>query len=131
MLDFVNGAFTALLFTAGTRPPHISGVPEGWAYSIRIGPGPKHKVDFDGFKDGVLLEAKGPGYQALLERMHGKAFFEGIDGMLNQAKRQFEAAGDTPIHWHFAEREVADIVRKEFRENRLGSIKVFHTPVSP
>jgi hypothetical protein len=108
----------------------ISGAPEGWAYSIRIGPGPKDKVDFDGFKDGVLLEAKGPGYLALLKRMHGKSFFEGIEGMLNQARRQFDAAGTAPIHWHFAEREVADIVRKEFRENRLGSIKVFHTPVS-
>jgi hypothetical protein len=111
----------------------LTGAPAGWVYRIRTGPGtgPKDRVDFDGFKNGVLLEAKGPGYRALLERMYGKPFFEGIKEMVKQARRQFIAAKGTPIHWHFAEQEVADIVRKEFQKNNLGSIKVVHTPASP
>jgi len=107
----------------------ISAAPEGWAYSIRIGPGPKDKVDFDGFKDGVLLEAKGPGYRELIERMYGKPFFEGLKEMLNQAQRQRVAAKGVPIHWHFAEREVADLARKLFESEGFKNVKVFHTPV--
>jgi hypothetical protein len=109
----------------------VSGAPEGWAYSIRIGPGPKDKVDFDGFKNGVLLEAKGPGYRELLERMYGKPFFEGIDELLKQAIRQRKVSNGLPIHWHFAEREVADLARKLFKERGYTDIQVFYTPVQP
>ncbi len=111
----------------------LTGAPAGWVYRIRTGPGtgPKNRVDFDGFKNGTLLELKGPGYRQLLERMYGKPFFEGIKEIVKQAQRQFLAAKGTPIHWHFAEHEVADIVRREFQRNNLGTIKVFHTPASP
>jgi hypothetical protein len=120
---------TSMSAEARRYQSHISGVPEGWAYSIRIGPGPKHKVDFDGFKDGVLLEAKGPGYRELLERMYGKPFFEGMKEMLNQAQRQRVVAKGVPIHWHFAEREVADLARKLFEREGFKNVKVFYTPV--
>jgi restriction endonuclease fold toxin 5 of polymorphic toxin system len=96
-----------------------TGAPEGWVYRVRTGPGPKDFVDFDGFKDGVLLEVKGPGYKALLEKMQGKPWFEGLDEMLEQAERQLQAAGTTPIQWHFAEREVSALVRKLFKANSL------------
>jgi hypothetical protein len=88
-------------------------------------------VDFDGFKDGVLLEVKGPGYRQLLERMGGRRWFQGVDEMLEQARRQIDAANDTPIQWHFAEREVADFMRELFQKRNLGRIKVVHTPASP
>jgi hypothetical protein len=110
---------------------HLTGAPAGWVYRVRTGPGPRDFVDFDGFKDGVLLEAKGPGYKALLEKMHGKKWFKGLDEMLEQAERQLRAANGTPIQWHFAEREVADIVRKLLQENEFDTIKVVHTPSSP
>ncbi|WPB76966.1 Tox-REase-5 domain-containing protein [Archangium violaceum] len=102
----------------------ITGAPEGWVYRVRTGPGLKDFVDFDGFKNGVLLEVKGPGYKALLEKMQGKPWFEGLDEMLEQAERQFKAAGSTPIQWHFAEREVSDLMRKLFKANRLDRIEV-------
>lgn len=106
----------------------ITSAPEGWVYRVRTGPGPKDYVDFDGFQNGVLLEVKGPGYKALLEKMQGKPWFEGAEEMLDQAKRQLKAAGNTPIQWHFAEREVADLMRKLFEENNLDSIKVIPSP---
>jgi hypothetical protein len=106
----------------------LTGAPEGWVYRVRTGPGPKDSLDFDGFKNGVLLEIKGPGYLELLKKMQGKPWFEGIEEMIAQAKRQFKAAGDTPIEWHFAEREVADLMRALFKGERLREIKVIHTP---
>jgi hypothetical protein len=106
----------------------VTGAPEGWVYRVRTGPGPKDFVDFDGFKNGVLLEIKGPGYQQLLEKMRGKPWFEGIEEMLDQARRQRTAAKGVPIQWHFAEREVADLMRVLFQSERLREIKVIHTP---
>jgi hypothetical protein len=111
----------------------LTGTPAGWVYRIRTGPSTSRKegVDFDGFKDGVLLEAKGPGYRKLLEKMYGKPWFRCIDKMLDQAQRQLSAAKGSPVQWHFAEREVADLVRQAFEDNNLGRIKVFHTPDAP
>jgi hypothetical protein len=106
----------------------VTGAPEGWVYRVRTGPGPKDYVDFDGFENGVLLESKGPGYLKLLEKMQGKSWFEGVEEMLKQAQRQFAAAKGVPIQWHFAEREVADLIRKLFKGESLREIKVIHTP---
>ncbi|HYO72293.1 MAG TPA: Tox-REase-5 domain-containing protein, partial [Archangium sp.] len=101
-----------------------TGAPEGWVYRVRTGPGPKDFVDFDGFKDGVLLEVKGPGYKALLEKMYGQEWFRGAEDMLDQAQRQFRAAKGTPIRWHFAEKEVADLMKALFEDKQLSRIKV-------
>ncbi|HZI06125.1 MAG TPA: Tox-REase-5 domain-containing protein, partial [Archangium sp.] len=77
-----------------------------------------------GFKNGVLLEVKGPGYKALLEKMYGQEWFRGIKDLLAQARRQLNAANGTPIQWHFAESEVAELVRRLLREKNLDKIKV-------
>ncbi|WP_233585190.1 Tox-REase-5 domain-containing protein [Corallococcus sp. CA054B] len=102
----------------------VTGAPAGKVYTV-------HEVKFDGFKMGVLLETKGPGYARFLKDGSFRTWFRGADGMLEQAKRQFKAAKGTPIHWHFAEREVADAVRDLFRNEGLGTIKVVFTPPSP
>ncbi len=109
----------------------VTGAPEGWVYRVRTGPGPKDYVDFDGFKDGVLLEVKGPGYQKLLRKMQGKPWFEGLDDMLAQAERQRRAARGMPIHWHFAEREVADLVRSLLAKEDTAKVTVIYNPASP
>ncbi len=58
-------------------------------------PGVEYRVGtvvFDGFADGVLLEAKGPGYANLLD-----APWADIRGdFLNQGLRQVAAANGTP-----------------------------------
>ncbi|WP_233277944.1 Tox-REase-5 domain-containing protein [Myxococcus stipitatus] len=102
----------------------VTGAPIGKVYNVE-------GVRFDGFNLGVLLETKGPGYAKFLKDGSFRAWFRGADGMLDQARRQFEVARGTPIHWHFAEREVASAVRDLFRTEGLGAIKVVHTPIAP
>ena len=109
----------------------VTGAPEGWVYRVRTGLGPKDFVDFDGFRDGALLEAKGPGYEELLRKMHGKRWFNGLKDMASQARRQLEAAHDVPLQWHFAEREVADRLREVLRSQGASHIQVIHTPSAP
>ncbi|NMO19400.1 hypothetical protein HPC49_22380 [Pyxidicoccus fallax] len=99
----------------------VTGAPDGYAYTVR-------GVKFDGYRDGVLLETKGPGYARFLKNGSFRAWFRGADGMLQQAERQFMAALGTPIEWHFAEREVADAVRAMLRDSDLDDIKVVFTP---
>jgi hypothetical protein len=47
-------------------------------------------VKFDGFKNGVLLEAKGPGYAKFFEGLDPKEWFRhsGAQGLIDQAQRQ-------------------------------------------
>jgi hypothetical protein len=49
------------------------------------------------------------------------------DEMMDQSARQLEAARGRPVEWHFAEKDVADYMRKEFAKKRPG-VTVFYTP---
>jgi RHS repeat-associated protein len=80
-------------------------------------------VRFDGFDGTVLLEAKGPG----LARMVDKGWFTGMQGWIEQAKRQADAAPGYPIQWHVAEPEVANALRQRFKADDIA-IDVIHTP---
>ncbi|HLL02105.1 MAG TPA: Tox-REase-5 domain-containing protein [Myxococcaceae bacterium] len=87
-------------------------------------------VKFDGFKDGVLLEAKGPGYANKFDDELGpKAWFvqSGAKQLLEQAERQLRAAPGVPIRWHVAEKKAADAIRKLLKGNRIEGIEVVHT----
>jgi hypothetical protein len=91
-------------------------------------------VAFDGFKDGVLLECKGPNYaNKFLDNLDPKHWFEntGAQRIIDQARRQFEAANGVPIHWHVAEAKAAEAIRKLLKDAGYGQIKVFHTPALP
>ena len=90
-------------------------------------------VKFDGFKDGVLLEAKGPGYaNKFLESLDPKPWFKpsGAKALVDQAERQLKAARrtGTPIRWHVAEEKVADAIRLLFKRERVLGVEVVHTP---
>jgi hypothetical protein len=104
----------------------ISGRPVDDAYVVR-------GVRFDGYKDGVLLEAKGPGYaNKFLENLSPKKWFtRGARNMVEQALRQTKAVNGTPIRWHVAEAKVADAIRKLFKNEGVRGIEVVHTPVPP
>jgi hypothetical protein len=103
----------------------VTGAPEGWAYRI-------DDVDFDGFEDGILQEAKGPGYAHFFDaELDPLEFFEGIKGIRRQAQRQVEAAQGKPIRWYVAERKFADALRKLFSESELDAIEVVHLPALP
>jgi hypothetical protein len=76
-------------------------------------------------RTGIMFEAKGPGYAALLRKADKSTFTQSIvKGWINQAQRQVQAAGDRPIVWYFAEKEVADYARKIFAESELGLTKI-------
>jgi Restriction endonuclease fold toxin 5 len=89
-------------------------------------------VKFDGFKDGVLLEAKGPGYAQFFDGLEPKYWFRpsGAQELIAQAKRQSEKIRGMgiPVEWHVAEKQVADALRLLFERNDIDGIKVIHTP---
>jgi hypothetical protein len=90
-------------------------------------------VRFDGFKDGVLLEAKGPGYaNKFLDDLAPKRWFKntGAKELVRQALRQLDAARGTgvPIRWHIAEEKTAQAIRLLFKDERVVGIEVVYTP---
>ncbi|MCE9672099.1 immunity 52 family protein [Myxococcus stipitatus] len=58
-------------------------------------------VKFDGFEEGVLLEAKGPGYATFFKGLDPKRWFKnsGAKSLGEQALRQVNAAKGMPIRW--------------------------------
>ncbi|WP_255424875.1 Tox-REase-5 domain-containing protein [Corallococcus sp. CA053C] len=89
-------------------------------------------VKFDGFKDGVLLEAKGPGYTKFFDGLETKEWFRhsGARGLIEQARRQLRNVHGTgfPIQWHVAEASAADAIRRLLDEAKVRGIDVVHTP---
>ncbi|RYZ14299.1 MAG: hypothetical protein EOO70_07785, partial [Myxococcaceae bacterium] len=93
-------------------------------------------VKFDGFKEGVLLEAKGPGYANMfLDNLKPRVWFEGsgAKALVEQAQRQLRAARGTgaPIRWHIAEQSTADALRKLFKDREIHGIEVVFSPPMP
>jgi hypothetical protein len=88
-------------------------------------------VRFDGCRaeDGVMLEAKGPGYA---DKMDGpndwQEWYTGAKDIGDQMKRQATAATGRMVEWHFAEKPVADFFRKFTEKNKLTNIVVIFTP---
>jgi hypothetical protein len=106
----------------------VTGAPEGYAYRVKSG---DKEVDFDGFDQGVLLEAKATGYAKWITRkLEFFGNFQGRDHLLEQAKRQFKAANGTPIRWIVAEEKLAGALKKLFKAERLD-IEVVHIPPIP
>jgi hypothetical protein len=88
-------------------------------------------VRFDGFKDGVLLEAKGPGYaNKFLDDLDPEYWFEhsGAQELVDQALRQERAAKGIPIVWHVAEAKAAEAIRLLLKRERVRGVTVVHTP---
>ncbi|MCY1029927.1 Tox-REase-5 domain-containing protein [Corallococcus sp. BB11-1] len=106
----------------------VTGAPEGSAYRMQDG---DMKVDFDGFnaKEDMLLEAKGPGYEAFIKSdTEMKEFFQGLTGVVEQARNQFKLARGRRIRWIVAEKRFADILRKTFTDYEFDNIEVVHVP---
>jgi hypothetical protein len=89
---------------------------------------------FDGYKNGVLLEAKGPGYAEFFdEKFVPKEWFklsEGAEELVRQAKRQskkVEGMG-IPIEWHVAEKHAAEAIWQMLQDAKVVGISVIHTP---
>jgi hypothetical protein len=88
-------------------------------------------VKFDGFKKGVLQEAKGPGYaNKFLDDLNPKSWFKhsGAKALVDQARRQLKAAKGVSIRWSIAEEKTADAIRYLFKRNDVAGIEVVHVP---
>lgn len=101
--------------------------PRGYAYRVKGG---GEEVDFDGFEEGVLLEAKGPGYAKFLdEALNVKPFFKGAEKLMEQAQRQLTAAPQSPIRWIVAEEKFAAALKNLFSFKNIDIEVVYLPPV--
>lgn len=88
-------------------------------------------VRFDGYKNGKLIEAKGPGYKNFINR-EGRFydwFKRGETALFKQAERQHLAASahGVWVEWHIAEARFAKLMAQVVRQEGWR-IKVVHTP---
>jgi len=89
----------------------INGISGSYEYAIG-------EVRFDGYKDGVLLEAKGF-YQQLFKS--GKVSKGQIYGeMQKQLQRQVDAANGKKLEWHFAEQATMEQFQEVLKNSETG-----------
>lgn len=91
-------------------------------------------VKFDGFKEGVLQEAKGPGYAKFFEDFDPKRWFKntGARQLVEQAQRQSDKVLGMgfQIEWHVAEADAAKAIRRLLDGAGVAGIKIVHTPMN-
>jgi hypothetical protein len=123
--DLGPGAWSAAAESMSTRAAayqaQVTGMARGTVYEV-------NGVRFDGFSEGVLQEAKGPGYASFVRDGKFMPWFEGRSSLLSQAQRQVEAAGDVPIRWYVAEEESADAIRSLLATRGISGIDVVYLP---
>jgi hypothetical protein len=106
----------------------VTGAPKGWCYRVcRNG----DCVDYDGYdpKTGILLEAKGLGYDKWFKpNLEARFEFKGLKALRVQAQKQSRLAGDLRVRWHVAEPRMVDIFKKLFERWDIEGIEVVYTP---
>ncbi|MEW7289954.1 Tox-REase-5 domain-containing protein [Aquimarina sp. 2304DJ70-9] len=99
-----------------------------WNESFKL-----NNVKFDALKDGVLGDAKSQ-MRNFVDSATGrfKPFFAnsatGGQALIEQARRQINAAGGNPIEWHFEFEEVKRAVEFLFEDLNDINIILIHTP---
>lgn len=106
--------------TSAAYQQQVSGFPSDFTYNV-------NGVEFDGYLDDVLLEAKGPNYAWMVTDGQFRPGMNVIDGSLDQARRQIQAADGVPVQWHVMEPEAAQAFRDLFRREGID-IEVIHAP---
>lgn len=84
---------------------------------------------FDGFLNGVLIDAKADYGPFLLPNGEWESFFPGNKYFLGEAVKQTERAAGTPIFWVFAQKEVAENVAVLLSVNGYGNITCIWKPM--
>jgi hypothetical protein len=107
----------------------VTGRPAWWVYMVGL-------LEFDGFKAGALLEAKGPGYCAFFNPDGTPKYWYVNSGkfreMMEQAEQQSKMARHlgVPLIWHVADAKVAEFLSKQFRVRGFNNATVSHTPAA-
>jgi Restriction endonuclease fold toxin 5 len=99
----------------------ISGRPATWAYRV-------DGVDFDGYTDGTLIEAKGRGYATFIRNGEFPRFFEVRHRAERQSINQRDAARGLPIVWCVAEPETVEAFKRLHKNLEITDIAVIHVP---
>lgn len=87
-------------------------------------------ADFDGHRDGTLIEAKGPGYAWAVRDGQFRAGYNGASALVEQGARQARVAKalGVPLEWDVAEPQTADAIKALFRRHRITGITVRYVP---
>jgi hypothetical protein len=148
--------------TGGGSPPPPAGGPGGWAaknesmsdraraYQDQITGKPNaagsyvykasgggETADFDGYRDGKLIEAKGPGYAGFTKNGEFQRWWvnskSGGQAMLNQARREATVASSlgVPLEWDVAEPQAAEAIQTLLEDNGITGITVRYVPPQP
>lgn len=88
-------------------------------------------VKFDGYRDGVLIDAKGPGYDWAVKDGEFIPNYRGAQAMVDQATRQVAAANGTPIEWDVAEPQAKEAIQTLLEDNGITGITVRYVPPRP
>ena len=105
---------------AAAYQARVTGAKVGTAYVVNT-------VKFDGFANGVLIDAKGR-YARFVKDGKFRRWFRRKYGFIKQAERQRAAANGTPIQWRFAEEAAANATRTWFEESKVFGIDIVHVP---
>ena len=132
-LDFLGGYFSKEIgnwvsentngwsSAAKEYQEYVTGVPAGTAYKV-------NGVNFDGFKNGVLQEAKSSYDNFVAKDGNFQSWFAGKESLLDQARRQLQAADGVPIEWNFSSQKTLDATKKLFEKNKIKGIKLKYKP---
>lgn len=105
----------------------VTGAPKGWCYRVCRG---NDCVDYDGYdlETNTLIEAKAREYDKWFDAaLQPRWKYEGLDGLVGQAKRQVQISGGRRVRWHMAEPRMVDILKAAFKRLKVAGIDVVHT----
>lgn len=126
-LDDDPGEIVAVVESMSSRSrlyqQQVTGLPQTTAYRV-------NNVNFDGYRQGILLDAKGLGYSWAVQGGRFINSYRGADGLLAQAQRQLVAASGRPIRWEVAEETTATAIRNLLLDNGITGIDIrFVAPI--
>jgi len=96
---------------------YITGADEGMVYNV-------NGVKFDGYKDGVLLEAKGIYSNFVNKSGEFYEWFTGSEGLVNQARRQIAAADGMAVKWFFNDVVSLEATKKLLLKEGISGIEL-------
>ena len=121
----VNDAMEAILTRNLYYKEQVTNTPAEYYYHVG-------DVSFDGYRDGVLVDARGEGLLKYIET-NWTASVYGNGGLVDWALRKLEAVHNagatTPIQWHIAEKDTFDDLFNRQKSGEFpAEIELIHTP---
>ncbi|MFD2584361.1 Tox-REase-5 domain-containing protein [Pedobacter vanadiisoli] len=87
-------------------------------------------MKFNGINNGTLLEAKSSYDNFVNKNGEFQDWFIGKDPLVDQARRQLEAANGSVIEWNFSSQKSLNATKTLFEQNNIRSILLKYTPIN-